>query len=90
MGWNPQGIDGVFFITITTLLIGFFGMAIKYCLKSKCENFDCCFGLFHVVRRVDLETQTEMAMMEMGIEESKSDKNIVNLQPDSPSIKNKK
>ena len=59
--------DGVFFITIATILAGSFGLAIKYCLKSKCEKFSVCFGIFEIRRRVDLEVEEEMAQMELGI-----------------------
>ncbi len=59
--------DGVFFITIATILAGSFGLSVKYCLKSKCEKFSVCFGLFEIKRRVDLEVQEEIAQMEMGI-----------------------
>lgn len=59
--------DGVFFITIATILTGSFGLSIRYCLKSKCERFSFCFGLFEIFRRVDLEVQHELAQLEMGI-----------------------
>ena len=55
-----EGIDGVFFITIATLSCGFFGLVIRYCLKSKCENISCCYGLVSVRRNVELETQEEI------------------------------
>ena len=58
--------DGVFFISIATILAGSFGLAVRYCLKSKCEKFSICFGLFEIKRRVDLEVQEEMAQIEMG------------------------
>lgn len=68
MSWMNT-FDGVFFITIATILVGFFGVAIKYCLKSKCEEFSLCFGLLDIKRRVDLEVQEELKMMEMGIKD---------------------
>ena len=37
--------DGVFFITISTLLFGCIGLSIKYLLKSKCDNVNLCYGL---------------------------------------------
>jgi len=58
--------DGVFFISAGTIIFSFFGLAIRYCLKSKCERFDICFGLFRIDRRVDLEVQEEMIEMELG------------------------
>lgn len=58
--------DGVFFISIATILAGSFGLAVRYCLKSKCEHFGLCWGFFTIKRRVDLEVQEEIAQMEMG------------------------
>ena len=66
MSWMST-FDGVFFITIATILAGSFGLSVRYCLKSKCERFNLCCGLFEIVRRVDLEVQEELAQMEMGI-----------------------
>ena len=67
MTWTPVGIDGVFFISIATLLTSFFGVAVRYCLKSKCEHFSICYGLIVVDRRVDLETQEEIRELELGV-----------------------
>jgi hypothetical protein len=55
-----QTYDAVFFVSVGTLVIGFFGLVIKYCLKSKCENVKLCYGLIEIKRRVDLETEVEM------------------------------
>lgn len=52
--------DAVFFVSVGTIVIGFFGLVIKYCLKSKCENVRLCFGAIEIKRRVDLETAYEM------------------------------
>ncbi len=66
--------DGVFFISIATILAGSFGLSVRYCLKSKCEKFSICCGLLEINRRVDLEVQEELAMMEMGnVEEENKD-----------------
>jgi hypothetical protein len=70
MAWTST-YDGIFFISAGTLITGFLGMALKTCLKSKCEHFNCCFGLFSIDRRVDLELQSEMKEMEM--EETKKE-----------------
>jgi hypothetical protein len=55
-----QTYDAVFFVSVGTLVIGFLGLVIKYCLKSKCENVKLCFGFIEIHRRVDLETQYEI------------------------------
>ena len=58
--------DAVFFVTIGTLLTGFFGLVIKYCLKSKCEHISFCWGCFSINRRVDLEVQEEIKELELA------------------------
>lgn len=70
MSWT-ETYDGVFFISLATIIIGAFGLSVKYCLKSKCEHFNLCCGLIKIDRRVDLETQEEIRAMELGITEEK-------------------
>jgi hypothetical protein len=62
--------DGVFFISLATILVGAMGVSAKYCLKSKCEHFSCCYGLFTIDRRVDLEVQEEIKALELGVKEN--------------------
>jgi hypothetical protein len=73
MSWIDT-YDAVFFISLATIIVGAFGVSAKYCLKSKCEHFSCCWGLFSVDRRVDLEVQEEIKALELGIkDEEKAD-----------------
>jgi hypothetical protein len=51
------------------MVIGFLGLIIKYCLKSKCEHFSLCYGLIVVDRRVDLEVQEEIHKIDNHIQE---------------------
>ena len=73
-----QTYDSVFFLSVGTLIIGFLGLALKGCLRSKCESFSCLWGLFIVKRRVDLEARIEEKEIENGVNlndiESKTDK----------------
>ena len=64
--------DGVFFLTIGSLVFGCFGLVIRYCLKSKCDNINLCFGLITVHRNVELEAEEEMKQMELGIKDDDS------------------
>jgi len=59
MSWI-ETYDATFFITITTIITGFLGLTIRFCLKSKCEDINVCFGLLNIKRRVELETDIEM------------------------------
>lgn len=56
--------DAVFFITITTIIAGSFGLVVKFCLKSKCEEVNCFYGFLRFNRKVELEVQEEMKEIE--------------------------
>ena len=64
--------DGVFFITISTLLFGCFGLSIRYCLKSRCDTINLCYGLISVHRDVKTEEEIEIRRMELGIKDDES------------------
>lgn len=66
MNWIDT-YDAVFFISLATIIVGALGVSAKYCLKSKCEHFSCCWGLFSIDRRVDLEVQEEIRALELGV-----------------------
>lgn len=68
MSWTTV-YDGVFFISLATILVGALGVSAKYCLRSKCEHFSCCCGLFTIDRRVDLEVQEEIKALELGVKD---------------------
>ncbi len=57
--------DGVFWITVATILTGSLGLAIKYCLKSKCDNVSCCWGCLLLHRNVLIEHDEEIKEMEL-------------------------
>jgi len=69
MGAWIEEYDGIFFISLASILVGAFGVSVRYCLKSKCEHFSLCCGLIKVDRRVDLEIQEEMKELEMGVKD---------------------
>lgn len=74
MAWTPLGVDGVFFLSLATILAGSFGLAVRYCLKSKCEHFGLCFGLISIDRRVDLEVQEHIRELELGMTDEEEKK----------------
>ena len=69
MGEWIEIYDGVFFITISTLLFGCIGLSIKYLLKSKCDNVNLCYGLIKVHRNVKVEEELELKKLELGIKD---------------------
>jgi len=72
MGWTDT-YDGIFFLSLASLLVGVCGLSIKYCLKSKCEHFALCCGLIAIDRRVDLEVAEEMKKIELGMDTKEDD-----------------
>ncbi len=62
--------NSAFWITITTLLTGSIALSLKYCLKSKCDEINCCFGLIKIHRNVELEL-TDMSENKNENEENK-------------------
>ena len=72
MGEWFDTFDGIFFLTIGSLVCGGFALVIKYCLRSKCDDVNLCFGFIKVHRNVDLEVEEEMKQMELGIKDDDS------------------
>ena len=35
--------------------LGFLGLAVRYCFKSKCHEVSCCFGLLKIERDIEHE-----------------------------------
>jgi hypothetical protein len=65
--------NAAFFITVGSLVIGFLTLAIKYCLKSKCQDFNCLWGMIKIIRNVQLETQIELSEMEHNENKTEDD-----------------
>ncbi len=42
------------------IISGVFGLSLKMCLKSKCEDVNCLFGLFKIHRNVEVEEDIEL------------------------------
>jgi hypothetical protein len=49
--------DSIFFITGLTIITGSIGLCLKFCLKSKCDNVNLCYGLIKIHRNVELEME---------------------------------
>jgi hypothetical protein len=68
-----QTYDAVFFVTISTLICGSFGLVVRYCLKSKCDEVNLCYGLIKVHRDIKSEIELEEKEIEAGLDDD-SDK----------------
>ena len=49
--------DGVTIITIISIILGCLVMSLKILFKSKCTDVSIFYGLFHIQRKVELETE---------------------------------
>jgi len=56
--------DATFWLSLSVGLFGFMGIAVRYCIKSKCTDCNLCFGLIQVKR----DTQAELEESEFEIE----------------------
>ena len=68
MSWI-ETFDAVFFVTISTLVCGSFGLVVRYCLKSKCDDVNLFYGLIRIHRDIKAEIELEEKELELGINE---------------------
>jgi hypothetical protein len=62
--YKMANLDGVFYLSLATMVCAGFGLAIKTCYRIKCDQISICGGCLNITRdiehelRVDLESQT--------------------------------
>lgn len=61
-----------FWITLTGLVIGFLGVTVKMCLKSKCDEVNICCIKIH--RSVELEEKLEERQLDYGVYDKEDSK----------------
>jgi hypothetical protein len=44
--------------------LGFLGLVVRYCFKSKCSEVSCCFGLIRIDRDIEHEVAEQQQEME--------------------------
>ena len=44
--------------------LGFFGLVVRYCFRSKCSEVSCCFGLLKIERDIEHEIIEQQEQME--------------------------
>jgi hypothetical protein len=74
MNWI-ETFDGIFFITVITIITAFFGVVLRFCLRSKCGEINMCWGCLKINRNVELEQEEEMKAMELGMNREEEKKN---------------
>ena len=67
-----ETFDGTFWLTISGLAFGFFGLVIRSCYKSKCTNIS--LGCIKIER--DVVQEEKLDELTVQHHESKSDDNI--------------
>ena len=52
--------DSTFWLSITTILTASIAVTIRACYKSKCSDFQCCYGLIKIERDTVTEEHIDM------------------------------
>ena len=53
-----EGVNGMFYLSIATLICTFMTLSIKYCYKSKCKDVDIC--CIKIKRDIEVELQEDI------------------------------
>ncbi len=53
-----EGVNGMFYLSIATLICTFCTLSIKYCYKSKCKDVDIC--CIKIKRDIEVELQEDI------------------------------
>jgi hypothetical protein len=59
--------DAVFFVSIATIGAGLLKFIISYMLKSKCSDFNMCWGMIKIKRDIGIERDIEIAQINNNI-----------------------
>ena len=65
-----DGVNGMFYLSVITLICGSFGLAIRYCYRSKCKECECCG--FKIKRDVDIEKEEDFMTANMVTSKSQT------------------
>ena len=60
MGDITQGIDGFFFLSLTTLICGGLTLLIRFAYKSKCKSVELC--CIRIDRDIENEVKEDMTL----------------------------
>ena len=70
MGDPLEGVNGIFYISIATLLCTGISLSIKYCYKSKCKQVELC-NCIKIIRDVDVEQNEDLTLVKTSSSEEK-------------------
>lgn len=61
--------DPVFWVSIATLVVGAYRFSLSQMYRSKCSNFQLCWGLLDIKRDVVVEQQIDERAMQLDADE---------------------
>ena len=56
--------------------LGFLGLAVRYCFKSKCNEVNCCFGLLKIERDIQHEIIEQTQIEQTQIKRQNTEENV--------------
>lgn len=87
---NPLIQDAVFFVSIATIGAGLLKFIISYILKSKCSDFNMCWGLIKIKRDIAIERDIEIAQIQHGINNDVENGNMTPPTINSPHLQSRR
>ena len=62
-----EGVNAIFYISLTTILCTSISLSIKYCYKSKCKSLKC--GCIKIIRDVEIEKDEDLSNVNINNDE---------------------
>ena len=59
MGNFYDEFNATFWLSLATMMLGSFGICLRYAYMSKCEDIVLCFGLLNIHRNINAEVEIE-------------------------------
>ncbi len=71
--------DGIFWVSIATLLVSAYKFTLTELYRSKCSKFTCCFNLMNIERNVDAEIKYDIENIHQAHQEqdNKKQQNVI-------------
>lgn len=66
---DSSTFNAVFFLSLGTMILGSFGLIVRYSLRSRCVKCSFCYGLIVIDRDIQAEIQEEQFEITHGINE---------------------
>jgi hypothetical protein len=57
-----EGVNGMFYLSVLTLICGSFALAVRFCYRSKCKTCECCG--FKITRDIETEKEEDLSIMQ--------------------------